>query len=124
MLSFLLDAHISPKVSRQLSHKNPNIAVFSLQQWKNGRYLQASDDTILEAAIRDALTLVTYDCRTIPGLLKDFSLQNRHHAGVIFIDNRTIKPDDIGGLVKSLAILWQKENKADWTDRNLYLQRL
>jgi hypothetical protein len=51
------------------------------------------------------LTLVTYERRTIPLLLKTWSEEAHSHAGVIFVDVKTISPLDIGGLVKSLGVL-------------------
>lgn len=122
MLSFLLDAHISPKVSDQLCKKIPVITIHTLQDWQHGRYLQAPDDFILSVASQHSLTLVSYDTRTIPVLLKNLALQRNAHAGVIFVDKKTIKPNDIGGLVEALGCLWQKEKDSEWTNRCLFLE--
>jgi hypothetical protein len=51
------------------------------------------------------LTLFTYDRRTIPPLLKGWTEEDRPHAGVIFGDEKTTFPADIGGLVKALGRL-------------------
>lgn len=123
MLSFLLDAHVSPTVATQIQKRNPDIVICTLQQWQQGQYLQASDEIILDRASQHSLTLVTYDLKTIPNLLIEFGRQKRNHAGVIFVDEKTIKPNNIGGLVKSLSILWKEENKADWSNRLLHLNR-
>ena len=45
------------------------------------------------------------------------------HKGVIFVDDRTIAPNDFGGIVRALDQLWEKENDADWTNRVIYLRR-
>jgi hypothetical protein len=50
-----------------------------------------------EAAEQD-LTLVTYDRRTIPPWLKAWAEEGRRHGGVVFVDEKTIPPADIGGL--------------------------
>jgi hypothetical protein len=43
MLSFLLDEHISPTVAEQISRKCPEILIFPLITWQEGRYLGDSD---------------------------------------------------------------------------------
>ena len=57
----------------------------------------------LNEAAKQKLTLVTYDRRTIPPLLKAWAEEGLRHAGVIFVDDKTISPADIGGLVSALA---------------------
>ena len=47
------------------------------------------------------LTLVTYDRRTIPPLLKTWADESRTH-GRVFVDEKAISPADIGGLVLRL----------------------
>lgn len=121
MLSFLLDEHISPKVGVQLKNKNADITVHTLQAWQQGRYLQAPDDLILDVACQHSLTLVSYDTRTIPALLKDLALQQKDHAGVIFVDSKTIKSNDIGTLVEALHRLWTAQKDREWTSRCLFL---
>jgi hypothetical protein len=69
------------------------------------------------------LTLVTYDRRTIPPLLKAWAEETHSHAGVIFVDEKTIFPADIGGLVKSLGVPVKQTRTWDWTDRIVFLRR-
>lgn len=69
MLSFLLDEQISPEVAKQINRKYPEISIFSIHSWHNGNYLGVSDETILQAASVDRLTLITYDQKTIPPIL-------------------------------------------------------
>ncbi|MGI8932502.1 DUF5615 family PIN-like protein [Leptolyngbya sp. BC1307] len=122
MLSFLLDEHISPKVGTQLQKKLPEITVRALQTWQQGRYLQASDELLLTVAAQHSLTLVTYDTRTIPTLLRSLAVQGQHHSGIVFIDQKTIAASDIGKLTKALLSLWKAENKSMWTDRIMFLR--
>ncbi|MEO0759515.1 MAG: DUF5615 family PIN-like protein [Cyanobacteria bacterium J06648_16] len=122
MLSFLLDEHISPKVAEQLRLKCPDIQVRVLQTWEQGRHLQLADDQLINLAHQYGLTLVTYDLRTIPTLLAVLAEQEHNHAGVIFIDQKTIPPNNFGLLVKSLAYLWKAEKKKDWKNRALFLE--
>jgi len=122
MLSFLLDEHISPEVSKQLQKTHPNINIHPLQKWENGKYLGASDRSILTNAYEQGLTLVTYDLRTIPLLLQELSQQEESHAGVVFINEKTIASKDIGGLVKALTLLWQAEHQQNWKNRIFFIQ--
>lgn len=62
------------------------------------------------------------DQRTIPPLLKRWAEEAHSHAGVIFVDEKTISPADIGGLVKALGVLVKQAGPWDWTDRILFLR--
>ena len=122
MLSFLLDEQISPEIAKQITQKHPEITIYALQNWQDGIYLGMSDETILQAAARDNLTLVTYDLKTIPSILVAWGEQKVEHSGVIFIDYRSISPSNFGGLVKALIWLWQTQNQRNWHNRIVYLQ--
>lgn len=78
---------------------------------------------MLQAAAARQLTLVTYDLRTIPPLLKIWAETGVHHQGVIFVDRKSIDPGDIGGLIRALCELFDALREADWTDRIVYLTK-
>ena len=40
----------------------------------------------------------------------------RHHAGVIFVDEKTISPADIGGLGSNLWAFVKEHATGDWTE--------
>jgi hypothetical protein len=122
-LRLLLDEHVSPAVASQLSAHRPDLIVTTLQSWERGTYLGAPDDVLLKAAYAADLTLVTYDLRTIPILLKQWSEEDTPHAGVIFVDTRTIAPSNLGGLVRALLQLCDAHGAARWRNRVLYLSR-
>jgi hypothetical protein len=122
MLSFLLDEHISPTVAEQISHKRPEIPIFPLITWQEGRYLGDSDEIILKAATVARLTLVTYDQNTIPPLLCEWGEAQKSHSGVVFIDYQSITPSNFGLLIRSLLALWDLQGRADWTNRLVYLK--
>jgi hypothetical protein len=123
MVKLLLDEHISPAVADGLRRRNPSLVVVSLAEWKNGEFLGQQDSVCLQQAAVQGLTLVTYDRRTIPPLLKDWAEEGRSHGGVIFVDEKTISPADPGGLVRALSELAKATGRWDWIDRVSFLRR-
>src|ERR1019366_5047567 len=73
--------------------------------WGNGHCLGPEDSPCLREAAAQGLTLVTYDRRMIPPLLKTWAEEERTHGGVAFVDEKTILPADIDGLVWALTRL-------------------
>src|SRR5438309_12102886 len=123
MLRLLLDEHISPVVAGGLRRRHRDLAVVCMVEWGNGEFLGRDDSACLQQAAAQALTLVTYDRRTIPPLLKTWAEEERDHGGVIFIDEKTISPADIGGQVGALSNLVREAAKWDWTNRVCFLHR-
>jgi hypothetical protein len=106
-----------------MRRRDRTLLIRSMVDWEDGNFLGQDDSTCLQQAAAQALTLVTYDRRTIPPLLKTWAEQGRTHAGVIFVDEKTISPADIGGLVRALAMLVKEAGAWDWTDRICFLRR-
>jgi len=123
VLNLLLDEHISPDVAIGLRRQVRALTIRSMQEWEHGNFLGQDDEACLKAAASQKLTLVTYDRRTIPPLLKTWAEQGRRHGGVIFVDEKTISPADIGGLVHALAMLARQARPWNWTDRIYFLHR-
>jgi hypothetical protein len=123
MLKLLLDEHISPDVANGLRRRNRAIDVRYMVEWEDGRFLGQEDSACLREAAAQGLTLVTYDRRTIPPLLKTWAEEERTHGGVIFVDEKTISPADIGGLVWALTRLAKETGNWDWTNRIYFLRR-
>lgn len=123
MLKLLLDEHVSPEVADGLRRRNRSLVVHCIAEWENGNFLGQEDSACLLEAARQRLTLVTYDRRTIPPLLKTWAEEQRKHGGVIFVDERTISPADIGGLVRALIQLFKETGRWHWTDRVYFLRR-
>ncbi len=123
MLKFLLDEHISPDVADGLRRRNRTIIVRYMVEWENGDFLGQEDSACLQEAATQGLTLVTYDRRTIPPLLKAWAEEERMHGGVVFVDEKTISLTDIGGLVWALKRLLKETGKWDWTNRVSFLRR-
>jgi hypothetical protein len=122
MLKLLLDEHISPEVANGLQRRNRLLVVHSMVQWEGGNFLGKEDSACLLEAARQRLTLVTYDRRTVPPLLKLWAEEERSHGGVIFVDEKTISPADIGGLVRALISLAGETGEMDWTNQVYFLR--
>jgi len=123
VLKLLLDEHLSPDIADGLRLRQKAVTVTFLGEWEGGQFLGVTDGPILEAAAAQKLTLVTYDRSTIPPLLKIWAEAGREHGGVIFVDEKTIAPSDIGGLVRALHELAREHGKADWTNAVWFLRR-
>lgn len=123
MLKLLLDEHISPGVADGLRRRNRALVVRYMAEWQSGNFLGEEDSVCLWEAAAQGLTLVTYDRRTIPPLLKAWAEAGRKHGGVVFVDEKTISPTDVGGLVRALTQLARKTGKWNWTDRFYFLRR-
>ena len=123
MLKLLLEEHISPDVADGLRRHSRSLIIHSMAEWEGGDFLGKEDSACLLEAAKQGLTLVAYDRRTVPPLLKIWAEQERRHGGVIFVDEKTISPAGIGGLVGALIQLFKQTGKWDWTDRVYLLRR-
>ena|SRR5579862_4815382 len=121
MLSLLLDQHISPEIAAQVRAKRPDIPIVSIYEWQDGCYIGIADRVILQAAVGESLTLVTYDRKSIPPILREWGAAEVSHAGVLFVDNLTIASNDFGRLTRALIHYWSEQQAEDWTNRVGYL---
>jgi len=123
MLKLLLDEHIASGVAAGLRRRHPQLVVYTLAGWEGGSFLGQDDSSCLLEAAKQELTLVTYDRRTIPPLLKTWAEEGREHAGVIFVDEKPISPADIGGLVKGLSQIYRELGERYWSVLVCFLRR-
>jgi predicted nuclease of predicted toxin-antitoxin system len=122
MLSLLLDENLSPEVAKQIVEKRPDISIMSVHHWHEGRYKAERDEAILLAAASEEKTLVTYDQKTILPILMRWGQTEVSHAGVIFVDDRTIASNNFGALVRSLIAHWNACHEETWTNRVDFLR--
>lgn len=122
MLSLLLDENLSPEVARQIAEKRPEIPVTSVSHWHEGRFMAAPDIKILTTASQEGLTLVTYDQKTIVPILVQWGQAGTDHAGVIFVDERSIASNNFGAPVRALIDLWDTSHAGEWTNRVDFLR--
>jgi len=123
VLKLLLDEHISPEVAIGVRRRDPAMKIHALTEWDGGNLIGQDDATCLAEADAHGLTIVTYDRRTIPPLLKTWAEEGRQHGGVIFVDEKTISPADVGGLIRALAELAKVARRWKWADRVCFLRR-
>ena len=122
-LRLLLDENISAVVADQARLHCPEIVIESVFRWRGGAFVSQKDEQIITAAARENWTLVTYDQKTIPLLLRRLFQEGRRHEGVIYVDERTIANHDFGLLIKALIDLWQLQQGLDWQDHVHFLER-
>jgi hypothetical protein len=121
-VKLLLDVHVPAAVVAALVRRDPSPDVVHLRDWRGGACLGADDREILAIAAGEARTLLTYDLRTIPVLLRALAEANDDHAGVIFADDRSIPSDDVGAIAAALRALCREQGDEDWTNRALFLR--
>ena len=122
MLFLLLDENLSPEIVRQIAEKRPEISITSVYHWHEGQFKGLPDETILSVAKQEGLTLVTYDQKTILPLLIQWGAAGTNHAGVIFIDDRSIASNQFGVLVRALMVLWDTSHADTWINRVDFLR--
>ena len=122
-LRLLLDENLSDVVAEQVRLHRKDIPIESVHTWRQGAFRGKRDPDLLRAAHEEAWTLVTYDQNTIPPLFYEFIQAGEDHAGVVFIDDRTIRPDEFGLLVRSLIAFWDVHGQRNWTNQVMYLTR-
>jgi len=121
MLKLLTDEHISPAVAPALKRLCREQFAISLHEWENGQFLGASDAIVLGEAATHGLTMVTFDVRTIPPLLKSWAEVGKDQAGVVFVDQRTYSQNEIGGIARALRELTRQFGEQDWSNRYFFL---
>jgi len=121
--AFLLDENISPVIAEQVRLKDESVQIYSVHSLRDGQFLSLGDALILATAFVDNLTLITFDLRTIMPIVRDWAEEGRPHAGVVFIDDKSIAGDDFGSLVRAVLRAWSLLRESDFTDGVMFLTR-
>ena len=103
-LRLLLDQHLSPDLVPALARLCPELSVVELHTWRDRMYYGQADETVLEAAAEERLTILTGDVSTIPELLIQWAAIDRSHAGVIFIP-KSFPQGNVGETARALTAL-------------------
>ena len=117
MLQILTDEQIDPDVAVAVKKRCRGFLAVSLFDWLDGHFVSASDEEVLREAARHGLTLLSFDLRTIPPLLRAWGERGVDHGGAIFVDRKSFSQNDIGGISKALVELWELQGKLDWKNR-------
>lgn len=120
-MRLILDIHVPTTIARGLQAEGIDVVVAAT--WNDGAIRTAADSTILKIATEENRVLVSYDTKTLPPLAKDWWERGPRHAGIILIDSRTFRQDDIGGIVRALRRLVDERGEEDWHDRMEFLNR-
>jgi hypothetical protein len=118
----LLDAHICKAAVLALRKRCPEIDVAHLADWRGGAFLRSSDEEILTACYEEERTFVTFDLRTVPDLLRYWAAEGHPHSGVIFGDDKTVKPNSPNALSGALASLVTECGAAEMINVVRFLQ--
>jgi len=121
-VKLLLDGHIKKAAVTALQKRCSGLEVAHLADWRGGSFRTAQDADILAACFEEGRSFVSYDQRTIPGLLRQWAAEERPHAGVIFGDSNTVPANDPGAVAKALAALIDEVSGLDMTNAILYLR--
>jgi predicted nuclease of predicted toxin-antitoxin system len=116
----IFDAHIPLAVAEGLTRAGAE--AITMPASREGRLRTAKELDIRAEAKTDGRMLVTFDLRTIPRLIRVWAAEGRSHAGVILVDDKTIRPNDIGGLIRALLDVVNRYGNDAWTNRVIYLQ--
>ena len=92
-----------------------------MHRWRGGSFVGQPDIRILRAAREESLVLVTYDLKTIPALLSELAAEKEDQAGVLFVDDDSIRSNDYGGILRALLAHWEEHQAEDWTNRVAFL---
>ncbi|MDO8672640.1 MAG: DUF5615 family PIN-like protein [Dehalococcoidia bacterium] len=102
--------------------RQTGVDAVALRSWRDGNCRNSSDEEILVLAGLDGRVFVTYDCKTIPLLLTELAETGRHHAGVILVDENTVRSSDIGTLCRALQKADRESGDDNWVDRVVFLR--
>ena len=72
-MKLLLDVHVAKATIGALAKAAPAVRVEHVADWRRGGLRAASDGEILSACHEERRVFLTFDLRTIPGLLRHWA---------------------------------------------------
>ncbi len=122
-LHLLLDELISPVVLEELRLRVARATVETLMAVGEGMFQDVSCGDLLAFVAQEKIIFVTYDRSAMAATLHNWRETGYPHGGVIVIDDKTVPPSDIQGLVGLLQKLVELSVNWDWANRVVYLHR-
>ena len=118
-MRLILDIHVPSAVARGLQARGIDVVLGAT--WQDGTIRTASDADILTLAASEDRVLVSYDTKTLRPLAREWAERGHRHAGIILIDDRTYRQNDVGGIVRALRAIVAERGDEDWHDLMVYL---
>lgn len=97
---FLLDEHLQPELAAAAARAGLNAVAVCTTALKG-----KSDLAVLLAAIEQGRIVVTYDAEDFRPLVSGMTLAGIKVPGVVFINSRTFRSNDLKGLLRALIQL-------------------
>jgi predicted nuclease of predicted toxin-antitoxin system len=118
-LRLLLDAHVSGHtIGRRL--RDAGHDVFALDEHRELERLD--DQLVLELAAQEERILVTFDVRDFSGILQDWAIGGRSHAGCILVVG--VAQNEFGVILRLLTDAFTaKAEQVEWRDLSIFLGR-
>lgn len=121
-MRILLETHIARATLGALAKLAPGIDAEHLARWREGSLRNAADAFLLAACQEEGRVLVTFDLKTIPGLLRHWAAEGREHSGVIFGDENTVKPNHATQVAAALKALADELGSVETTNMVRFLR--
>lgn len=118
-MRFLLDAHVSgPEVGSRLRTAGHDVRALDQEPSLEG----VGDEDVLALACEDERILVSHDIRDFPNILREWTVAQRSHPGVILVYGIDHSEFDlvVSGIERLLALYPEPDN---WTDLAAVLNR-
>ena len=122
-MRLLLDEHLWPGLVDMISKTLPGRDIASIHTFEGGALVNQSDARILERCHQGSRVLVTFDVNTIPAEIARLAMEDKDHAGVVFLSSKSFAQNDYKSLSKALIALLEKHGEADWTNRTVFLSK-
>ena len=115
-IAFLIDANMTPDVGDALHALEPSVAI----QFVGDGIAppkRTLDPDLLVYAEENALTLITFDKKTMPGHIAAHLKLGRHSYGVMMFKDQYLAP---GRIADELYLVWACMTAEEWIDQYDY----